>query len=166
MAPRKNKLVRKSAALELTLTRIFDAPRSLVFAAWTKPEHMRRWSAPHGFTIPESQGEVRPGGAWHATMRTPDGEMLKLGGVYREVIRDELLSFTHAWEGDDGKRGHETLVTVRFADYGTKTKLTFHQGPFAGAESRDGHDGGWRECFERLRTLLADLEKKSRPPRR
>ena len=60
-------------------------------------------------------------------MRAPDGTEHRLSGIYREIVEDELLVFTHAWEDEHGKRGHETVVTVRFADQDGKTKLTFHQ---------------------------------------
>jgi uncharacterized protein YndB with AHSA1/START domain len=149
----RNKLAAQ-AVVDLTLVRVFDAPVSLVFKAWTQPQHLVKWSAPHGFTIPNSTGEIRPGGAWRSCMKTPDGSELWLGGVYREVVQDRLLVFTHAWDKEDGTPSHETVVTVRFEDLGGKTKLTFHQAPFESAGSRDGHSGGWTECFERLDALL------------
>jgi uncharacterized protein YndB with AHSA1/START domain len=141
----------------LVVTRVFDAPRSLVFQAWTRKEHLDKWCAPRGFTILYSEGELRPGGAWRSVMRGPDGTEHRLSGVYREIVEDELLVFTHAWEDEHGKRGHETVVTVRFADQGGKTKLTFHQATFETAEARDGHAGGWAECFDRLSDYLPTL---------
>jgi uncharacterized protein YndB with AHSA1/START domain len=101
----------------LVITRSFDAPRSLVFKAWTEREHLVHWSAPKGFTITHSEGDLRPGGAWRACMRSPDGVDLWLGGVYREIVEPERLVFTHAWEDADGKRGHETLVTVTLTEH-------------------------------------------------
>lgn len=141
--------------LQITLTRLFDAPRSLVFEAWTKPEHLTRWCAPHGFTISESRGEVRPGGEWWSCMIAPDGARHTLGGVYREVTTNELLVFTHCWEDDEGRPEHETLVTVRFADEDGKTRVTLEQTNFKSIESRDGHLGGWTQCLERLSEILA-----------
>jgi uncharacterized protein YndB with AHSA1/START domain len=145
----------------LTLTRVFDAPRPLVFEAWTKKEYLDHWSAPHGFTIPSSEGDLRPGGTWRCIMRSPDGVEHQLGGVYREIVKDELLVFTHAWAGEDGRPGQETLVTVRFADEGGGTKVTFEQAGFESVESRDSHRGGWMECFDRLRAHLAKLQAQS-----
>ena len=142
----------------LTLTRIFNAPRALVFAAWTQPMHMKPWAAPHGFTISDSEGEIRPGGHWRSCMVNPDGEKLWLRGVYREIRPVELLSFTHIWEEDDGTPENETLVTIQFEDLGDKTKMTFTQQFFASVESRDGHKGGWTQCFEKLDTFLATLK--------
>jgi len=135
---------------ELLITRIYDAPLRLVWQAWTEPEHIVRWLAPRGFTIPHSEGEIRPGGAWRSCMRKPDGEDLWLGGVYREVVKEKKLSFTHAWEDETDKPGHTTLVTVTFEAIGKKTKLTLHQASFDSLESRDGHRGGWGECLDKL----------------
>jgi len=146
---------------ELTITRIFDAPRHLVFEAWTNPEHLKQWCAPQGFDIPDSEGELKPGGAWRSCMSKPDGTLLKLGGVYREIVPDEKLVFTHAWDVETGGSGHETVITVTFADEDGKTRMHFHQAFFLDTESRDGHEGGWGQCFDRLASLLADLKENS-----
>lgn len=143
-----------STAHELTLTRTFDAPRRRVFEMWTQPEHLRRWSCPRGFSITHNEGELRVGGSWRSCMRSPEGKDLWLGGTYREIVKDELLSFTHAWDEADGQPGPETLVTVRFEDEGTKTRMIFHQAYFDSAANREGHQGGWSECFESLEVLL------------
>ena len=70
----------------LRIERRLAAPRELVFAAWTEPRHLRRWSAPHGFEITEAEGELRAGGGWRATMRAPDGTDYRLAGTYREIV--------------------------------------------------------------------------------
>jgi uncharacterized protein YndB with AHSA1/START domain len=144
----------------LVITRVFDAPRSLVFEAWTTKEHLDQWCAPRGFTIPQSGGEFRPGGPWRSCMRAPDGTEYRLRGTYREIVQDELLVFTHAWEEADGTLGPETIVTVRFTDENGKTRLTFEQGPFQSIEARDGHKGGWTECLERLAEHIANLQRR------
>ena len=90
-------------------------------------------------------------------MRSPDGVEYRISGIYREVVEDELLVFTHAWENEAGQRGHETLVTVQFADHGGKIRLTFHQAIFESIESRDAHEGGWSECLDILSDYLAAL---------
>jgi uncharacterized protein YndB with AHSA1/START domain len=158
----KNSLSKNTAPQKLILTRIFAAPRSLVFAAWTQPKHIKEWSAPRGFTIPVSEGDLRPGGAWRACMVSPRGEKLWLSGVYREVVQDELLVFTHAWTEDDGKRGTETIVTVRFSDVRGKTKVVLEQSGFESEASTEGHKGGWSECLDRLEELLNEVTDKSR----
>ena len=93
---------------------MLKAPRELVFDAWVEPRHLRRWSAPHGFEIPECGGEARPGGRWFAVMRSPEGERLRLEGRYLEVVRPERLVFTHAWVEARCAPGPETVVTVSF----------------------------------------------------
>jgi len=96
-------------------------------------------------------------------MRLADGTDLWLSGEYRQVVPGELIEFTHAWE-ENGKRGHETVVTVRFSDYGKKTKLSLRQTFFDSAASRDGHRGGWSECFDKLAGFLST--QKSTPGKR
>ena len=143
------------SSLKITLTRVFAAPRSLVYEAWTTPEHLRNWCAPQGFTIPESRGDLRPGGAWWCCMVAPDGIRHPLGGEYREVVPNERLVFTHCWEDENGNPGHETLVTVRFADEDEGTRVTLEQEGFDSPESREGHLGGWTQCLDRLEENLS-----------
>ena len=157
--PAKKSPPARASKSKLSLARVFDAPRALVFAAWTQPQHLKQWSAPKGFKIPVSEGELRPNGPWRAVMVMPDGTQLALSGKYTKIIQDELLQFTHRWDGDPGP---ETVVTVRFADApGGKTRLKFEQTGFNSVESRDGHGGGWQECFERLEALLGKLTAKA-----
>jgi uncharacterized protein YndB with AHSA1/START domain len=146
----------------LVLSRYFDAPRPLVFEAWTRQEHLEKWSAPRGFTIPRAHGEVRPGGSWGCLMIAPDGSKHEVTGIYREVVENELLVMTHGWLEDDGSRPWETTVTVRFADEGKGTRLTLEQAIFKSVESRDGHDGGWSQCLDKLGELLAELNNKEK----
>jgi uncharacterized protein YndB with AHSA1/START domain len=139
----------------LVLTRLYDAPRELVFRAWTEPEHLRRWCAPRGFAIPFADGDLRPGGAWHTTMIAPDGTEHRLVGTYRDIVPPARLVFSHAWLDADGSPGVETLVKVTFEDHGDKTLLTLVQSGFASDAARDGHAGGWTETLERLSEHLA-----------
>ena len=137
----------------LVITRILDAPRSLVFKVWTQPEHMVRWLGPKDFTAHSARLDLRPGGAWSARIVSPQGKEYGMGGAYREVAAPERLVFTFAWD-ENGERGHETLVSVSFAERDGRTELTFHQTGFETLESRDGHHGGWSECFGRLAAYL------------
>jgi uncharacterized protein YndB with AHSA1/START domain len=158
MAVTTEEAAAKAAPL-LLITRVFDAPRSLVFQVWTQSEHMSRWCAPTGFTIPHSSGDLRPGGVWRSCVVSPEGEELWVGGVYREVVPDERLVFTHVWDEADGSPGHETVVTLEFSDYErTKTKMLFRQEFFRSVSSRDGHEGGWTQSFERLESYLQQLQ--------
>src|SRR5512142_2051607 len=81
---------------DYTITRVFDAPRELVFEAWTDPAHFTHWFGPYGFTTPLStiSLDVRPGGAWRATMIATDGAQAPIDGVYREVAKPKRLVFT------------------------------------------------------------------------
>lgn len=135
----------------LVIARVFNAPRARVWRAWTTDE-MSRWAAPRGFTVTHSDADVRPGGAWRATMRSPDGVDHSAHGVYREVVEPERLVFTHAWDEPDAV---ETVVTVTFIEDDGRTQMTFRQEGFRSVGSRDGHQGGWNEAFDRLGETLA-----------
>ncbi|WP_163268820.1 SRPBCC family protein [Chelativorans alearense] len=142
---------------ELYISRLFDAPRALVFEAWTKAEHISRWSCPTGFTIPHSEGDIRTGGWFKTCMRSPEGEEHWLSGTYREVTPPERLVFTHAWHDESGKPGHETVVTIKLREEGGRTRLTLHQAFFASRASRDGHEGGWNETLDNLAAYLPTI---------
>ena len=155
----KNNVFEPPSDLSLVLTRVFAAPRKLVFEACTQKEHLDQWMAPRGFTIPSSGGDFREGGKWYCLMIAPNGERYPVSGIYQKIVPDELIIMTHAWEGDDGKPEHETTATLRFEDAGDgKTKVTLEQSIFKSVESRNGHMGGWTECFDKLEELLAILQ--------
>jgi len=143
-----------NAACELIIRRTFNAPRALVFRAWTEPQLLAQWSCPRGFTCTEQHGELRVGGAFFARMRSPEGTEHRLRGVYREIVPPERLVFTHCWVDESGTAGPETLVTVSLAERDGCTAMLFQQGIFASVEARDGHGQGWGSCFERLAELL------------
>jgi len=150
---------RTSAAAErdLTIRRSFDAPRTLVFKAWTEPQHLAQWSCPRGFTLTDNRGDLHVGGAFSATMRSPEGTDHRLQGVYREIVPPERLVFTHGWLEPSGVPGPQTLVTVTLEERNGRTEMTFQQGIFESEASRDGHREGWNSCFELLAQLLAGL---------
>jgi uncharacterized protein YndB with AHSA1/START domain len=131
---------------DLEITRVFDAPRELVFAAWTQPDHLASWFGPQGFTCSAVTVDARPGGRWRACIRSPEGEDHWMHGVYREVSAPERLAFTFAWEAQE----QETLVTIGFADLDGKTEVTFTQTGFPTAAERDGHHEGWTSAFDEL----------------
>lgn len=140
----------------LVITRVFDAPPGLVFRLWTDPEHAKHWMGPRGFTARYLEHDLRPGGAWRACLRPNDGgDDLWQSGVFREIVAPERLVLTFAWDGKDGCRGHETLVTVTFAEHQGRTKMTFRQAAFESVEQRDGHQGGWTSSFDRLEEYAA-----------
>ncbi|WP_158932344.1 SRPBCC domain-containing protein [Acidisphaera sp. S103] len=140
----------------LILTRVFKAPRPLVFEAWTNPQRAGVWWGPAGFAIVSCEMDVRPGGAYHLRMRASDGTTHIKRGVYQAIVPPERLVFTWAWDDPDGPPGRETLVTVQFEDLGNETKLTLRQAPFESTASRDGNRGGWSGCFDRFAAYLAE----------
>jgi len=141
---------------ELTITRVFDAPRQLVFKVWTQQEHFSRWLGPKDFMATSCKMDVRVGGIYRAYIRSPEGKDYWMQGVYCEIVEPERLVFTFAWEDEEGKPKHETLVTVTFLERDRKTKLTFHQAMFESVEERDSHLEGWSECLERLEEYLTN----------
>lgn len=145
----------QAAERELVITRVLDAPRSLVFKLWTRPEHLARWWGPQGFTTISCEMDVRPGGAWVRCMRSPEGTLYTKRGIYREIVPPERLVFTYVNEDADGRLGPETLVTVTFEEHGAKTRLTLHQSGFESVSERDAHAGGWTSCLERFAEYLA-----------
>lgn len=153
----------KTAERELVITRVFDAPRDVAFKAWTEPERLVRWWGPQGFTTPSCEMDVRPGGAFRLCMRAPDGADHWLRGVYREIVEPERLVLTWAWEDAEGKPGHETVLTVSFAEHGRKTKLTLHQAIFESVTARNAHQEGWTSGLDRLAEYLARLAAGTRP---
>jgi len=135
---------------ELVITRTFDAPRDLVWQAWTDRAHATQWG-PKGFTTPEREMDLHPGGVWHAVMISPEGKEYRQHGVVQEVVAPERLVFTFIW---DETPDEEMLITVTFAERGGKTQMTFRQTGLATVASRDGHERGWNEAFDQLGELL------------
>jgi uncharacterized protein YndB with AHSA1/START domain len=159
----------------VVITRVLDAPRELVWQAWTEPKRMAAWWGPNSFTSSVCAMDVRPGGAWCMVMRGPDGTDYPLKGVYREMVAPALLVMTmdlsehpEAWHdmvdpGRDRAKGRpslDPLCTVHFEDAaGGKTKLTIVMS-FTSAALRDamvgiGMEPGWNQSLDRLAELLA-----------
>lgn len=151
------KLVTEPANRILLLKRTFDAPRAVVFKAWTQPEHVTRWWGPHGFAVISCAMDVRAGGAWHIRMRGPKGQDDRQHLVYREIVEPERIVFSYAFEDANGKRGHETTVTVTFEEFGDQTMLTLHQAIFATADMRNAHVSGWGDALEHFAEYLKSV---------
>lgn len=106
---------------EVVMTREVDAPRELVFDAWTKPEHVQQWMlGPSGWTMPVCEIDLRPGGAWHFVWGRADGPEMEMRGEYREVTPPERLVSTESWGGD----WPETINTVTLSEEDGKTTIT------------------------------------------
>lgn len=140
-------------ATTLKMTRLISAPREKVFKSWTNPNDIKRWWSPEGFTTEVAEVDLRVGGAYRIGMKSPDGEVLYVAGVYREVQPPSKLVFTWAWD-EDGTPGHESLVTVEFIERANATEIVFSHDQLADAESRDKHAGGWAGCFDKLAALF------------
>jgi uncharacterized protein YndB with AHSA1/START domain len=149
------------------ITRVFDAPRELVFKAWTEPERLKRWWGPKGFTTPFCEIDLRPGGVFLYCMRSPEGHDHWGRGVYREIVAPERIVLTSSFADAQGNvvpATHygmgpewplETLLTVAFEEEAGKTRVTLrYEGVPPGAD-RDGSQQGWSESLERLGEYLA-----------
>jgi uncharacterized protein YndB with AHSA1/START domain len=133
----------------LRLTRVFDAPRQLVFRAWTDAEQMKRWFCPHEHWGLEVEVDPRVGGMYRIVMKDTDAKQDHIvSGTFREVQAPERLVFTWQWESNPGFP--ETLITVEFRDLAGKTELTFVHEGLPTAESRERHSHGWNACLARL----------------
>ncbi len=152
------KLITEPADRVLTITRVFDAPRSLVFKAWTESEHMARWWGPRGFKSTVLKNELRPGGAYRIHMLGPDKDDHWSQGVYREVVPPERLVMVGSWADAQGNPTRpETTLTLLFEDVGGKTKLTLHNAIFESVTARDLHNGGWTSALDSLAEYLATV---------
>jgi len=142
----------------LRLTRVFNAPRALIWAAWTKPEMLVRWLGPVEFPSISATCDLRVGGKWSATLQSSGGEqLLRQHGTYLEVIPEERLVFTFKWEGDheDGTPV-DTQVTIALSDApGGRTQMEFIHAELKSPQSMAGHRHGWTSSFGRLDRWIA-----------
>jgi uncharacterized protein YndB with AHSA1/START domain len=161
---------------DFVISRVFDAPRALVWQCFTEIERMKQWWGPKGSTIVASKMDFRVGGTYHGAMRGPDGHVMWAKFVYREIAAPERLVWVHSFSNEAGGLTRhplsptwplEMLTTVTFADQpGGKTKVTLCWSPLnATAEEQktfdaahDGMRGGWSGTFERLDTYLATTQ--------
>ena len=134
----------------LRVERLIAAPPERVFDLWTEPDQLTKWWGPDGFDTPESAMDVRPGGRWRTTMRSPEGNLYTVSGVYREIDPPRRLVFTWGWDDENGKRGHETEVTVTFEAAPGGTRLVLTQQTFADTDQRNRHRHGWSSSFDCL----------------
>jgi uncharacterized protein YndB with AHSA1/START domain len=143
---------------EVLIRRTVAAPRRLVFAAWTRPEHLSRWLlGPEGWTMPICEIDLRPGGSWHYGWRRADGSELDMYGEYREVSPPERLVFTERWGGD----WPETLHTLVLTEEDGRTTMS-EWVRYPSREARDaalatGMTDGLTASYERLDAVLRGL---------
>ena len=134
----------------LVIDRLFNAPREVVFEAWTRAEHVVRWWGPNDFTLPFCEMDFRVGGSYKYCMRSPGGEEHWVWGTYQEIDPPAKLVFTWDRKDLEGNPRSNSVVTLTFTEYEGKTKFTLHQGIFEFADDCAEHYGGWSECLNRL----------------
>lgn len=144
---------------EVLMTRVFDAPRRLVFDALTKPELLKRWFGPHGWTLVECEIDLRVDGAWRFLSHGPNGRVMGMRGVYRKIAPPEKLQYTESFDEFAGTGA--ALVTATLVEHDGKTTLT----TLVLSPSREVRDGvlrsgmehGAAETYDRLADLLSAL---------
>jgi uncharacterized protein YndB with AHSA1/START domain len=143
---------------EIEITRVFDAPRELVFEALTNPAHLPHWFGLRDWTLPVCEIDLRPGGAWRYVMRGPDGQEMGMSGVYREIERPARLVYTESFDDYPG----ETINTGVLTEKDGKTTFTATV-LYQSKEHRDavldsGMQRGAAETYDRLAEHLAGLQ--------
>jgi uncharacterized protein YndB with AHSA1/START domain len=145
--------------LEIVITRRFRAPRALVFEAWSKPEHVRRWFGLPQLTLAVCEMDFREGGTWRWVLRDPSaGVDHAFSGEYREIARPERLVYTERYEAIPDS---DHVVTITFEERDHETIFTEHVN-YRSVEHRDGHlasgmEEGMQQTLARLESLLSTL---------
>jgi len=154
----------------MVVTRVFDAPRALVWKAWTEPQYMMQWWGPHGFTSPMCKIDFRVGGKYLCCMRTPDGQEFWNAGEYHEIVPQEKIVYTMYFADAQGNRvnpealglEHEVVDVydvVTFEDWGTgQTRLTLRGNETLEDARESGQLEGWNEIFEKLAQVVDVLK--------
>src|SRR3984957_19743945 len=157
--PTKAKATKDYTGHEFIITREFDAPRELVFKAWTDPKHLAQWWGPRGFTNPVCDWDARPGKTIHVVMRAPNGTDYPMGGAFREIAPPERLVFTSGALDDKGKMMFEFLHTATFVERKGKTKLTLVSRVLKTTADANkyigGFEAGMTQSLEKLAEHLA-----------
>jgi len=141
-------------------TREFNAPRALVFSAWTEPKHLAQWWGPHGFTTTTYSFEFRPGGVWRFVMHGPDGRNYQNRITFEEIVPPERIVYRHG--GGDDVEPVQFRTTVLLEDLGGRTRITWHA-EFPSAAERNrvikdyGADNGLEQCMARLGDFVAAM---------
>jgi len=152
---------------QVRITRVFDAPRELVFRAWSDPELLARWFAPDGCTVLIRRYDFRPGGTFHTCIRNPQYGDCWCTGTFREIVAPEKFVYSVALADEKGDRAEsaafmkdpewpvETLVTVTFTERDGKTTLILQQNVLESVAKRTGAHPGWLQMLDHLAAVLA-----------
>ena len=139
---------------EVIVTRVLNAPRAMVFKAWTDQTQVVEWWGPHHFTNRIRKWEARPGGTIDLDMIGPDGTPYPMGGKFTKIDEPKSIEFTSFVPGPDGKPVFEVLTEITLAENGGKTTLTMHARitgrTDAAAQFLKGMEAGWTQSLERL----------------
>jgi uncharacterized protein YndB with AHSA1/START domain len=141
-----------AAKPSLTLKRRLNAPPAKVFAAWTDAAKLMKWFGPSRVEVVHAEADARVGGRYRILARDAEGGQHDVGGVYREVVRDERLVFTWAWRSTPER---ESLVTVLLKKDGDGTMLTLTHEQFFDEAARDRHRNGWTGTLDKLEAYFA-----------
>ena len=152
---------------DLLITRIFDAPRKLVWKAWTDPEHLMRWWGPKDFTSPVCKTDLHVGGKYLYCMRSKEGRDFWSTGMYNEIVPFERIVCTDSFADEKGNAvpaSHygmpgddwpmELYVTITFEDLGNKTKMTLKHVGLPAGQMKEMCGAGWNESFDKLAASL------------
>lgn len=154
-----------STGQSLVITRVFDAPRELVWKAWSDPDHLMRWWGPRSFSSPTCKMDFRVGGKYLFCMRSPEGQDFWSTGVYQEIVPMERIVYTDSFSDAEGNVipaaqygmtdfPDETMVIITFEDEGGKTKMTLTNTELPAGEMYEMSSAGWNESFDKLAESL------------
>ena len=140
---------------EIVMTRVFDAPRNLVFDAFSKPELLKRWFGPRGWSLVVCEVDFKVGGKWRFVLRGPDGREMGMRGVYREIAPPERTVHLEMFDDYPG----ESIVTAVFVEQNGKTTMTatvlYESQVIRDAVIKSGMEHGAAECYDKLAEYLA-----------
>lgn len=140
---------------ELIIEREFNAPRAAVFKAWTDAAALALWFCPEGCDAPFQRFDPRVGGSYRVCLRGKEsGTEWWMQGEFLEIVPPERIVMTHVWDDVARRPDQDSVITVRFEDLGSRTRMHFHQVRFVSVAERDDHRGGWNSCFNRLQALV------------
>ena len=140
-----------TAKPELRMSRVFDAPKRLVFQAWSKAEYLSRWFTPAPLTTPSCEIDFRAGGVFRLVMRMPDGVEYPMDARFVEIVQDERIVFAAKIHGD-----LDVHTTVTFAEHEGKTTLTVHQVYSHESDATRGAKAGWTKTLDQLDGYLRE----------
>ena len=153
----KGKAGKDYTGTEFVITREFNAPRELVFQAWTDPKHLAQWWGPAGFTNPVCEWDARPGGKIYDVMRAPNGWEYPMGGTFREIVPPERLSFVCGPLNDKGEMIFEFLHEATFTENNGKTKLVLKSRVLRTTPEASQYIGGFETGMTLSLERLAEL---------